>query len=63
MESSIHHLAKPDVLPLLALARPPVLAWDAVRSGVDAALADLHVAEDLDGVDCGALVRVDPIFT
>lgn len=29
VESSIHCLAEPDVLAVLALATPPVLAWDA----------------------------------
>ena len=35
VESSIHRLSEPDVFAVLALAGPPVLAWDAGRLGVD----------------------------
>lgn len=51
------------MLALLALAGPPVLARDAGRLGVDAGLARLHVAEDLDSVDGATLVGINPILS
>ena len=63
VESSVHGLSEPDVLAVLALAGPPVLAWDAGRLGVDTRLSSLHVTEDLDGVNGATLVRIDPILS
>lgn len=62
METAINGLAEPDVLAVVALAGPPVLAWDAGRLGMHATLASLHVAEHLDGIDGAALVRVNPVL-
>ena len=62
MESSIHGLSEPDVFAVLALAGPPVLAWDAVGLGLDAGLSGLHVAEHLDGVDGASLIGIDPVL-
>ena len=63
MESSVHGLSEPDVLAVLALVGPPVLAGDAGGLGVDTGLARLHVAEHFDGVDGAALVGVDPVLS
>lgn len=47
---------------LLALgASEPVLAGDALRVGMDAGLASVEVAEDLDGVVDASLVGVNPV--
>lgn len=61
VESTIHGLAEPDVLVRLALAAPPVLAWDAGGVGVDTGLTSLHVAEDLDGIGRAAQVGVHKV--
>lgn len=63
MESAIHRLTEPDVLAVLALAGPPVLAWDAGRLGADAGFSCFHVAEDLDGIDGASLVGVNPVLS
>ena len=62
LESTGHGLAEPDVLLLSdVLAEVPVLHWDAGLAGVDASLAGLHVAVDLDGIQRRALVGIDPV--
>lgn len=58
MESTIHGLAEPDMFVRLALAAPPVLAWDAGSVGVDTGLTTFHVAEDLDGICSAAQVGI-----
>lgn len=63
MESSIHGLSEPDVFAVLALAAPPVLLRYLGDGGIDAGLAGLHVAEDLDGVGCAAKVGINPVVT
>lgn len=49
LESSSHGLAEPDML-LDILAAVPVLHGNAGLGGIDAGLASLHVAVDLDGI-------------
>lgn len=61
METTVHCLTEPYML--LALACPPVLAWNTSWVGVDAGLASLHVTEDFDGIKSAALVRIDPVIT
>lgn len=64
LESTGHGLAEPDVLLLFhVLAEVPVLHGDARVAGVDASLAGLHVAVDLDGIQSGSLVGVDPVHS
>jgi len=59
--SASHGLAEPDVLLLSdVLAEVPVLHGDAGLAGVDASLASLHVAVDLDSIKRGSLVGVNP---
>lgn len=63
LEAVAHCLAEPDVLLLLGvLAEVPVLLGDGGLGWVDAGLARLHVAVDLDGVQVAALVGVDPVL-
>lgn len=62
MESTVHGLSEPDVFRRLALAAPPVLAWDAGSVGVDTGLAALHVTEDLDGICGAAQVGINPVI-
>lgn len=45
------------------LAAPPVLTWDFVRFRINTSFTSLHVAKDLDGIDCAALIRIDPILS
>lgn len=45
------------------LAEVPVLHGDARVAGVDASLAGLHVAVDLDGIQSRSLVGVDPVHS
>lgn len=60
--STGHGLAEPDVLLLSdVLADVPVLHGDAGLAGVDASLASLHVAVDLDGVQRRSLVGINPV--
>lgn len=62
LESTGHGLAEPDVLLLSdVLAEVPVLHGDAGLAGVDASLASLHVAVDLDGIQRRALVGINPV--
>lgn len=63
METAVNGLCEPDVLLVFGLAGPPVLLGDAAGVGVDAGLARLHVAENFDGVQGAALVRVDPVVS
>lgn len=63
VESAVHCLAEPDVLAVLALAGPPVLARDARRLGADAGFSCFHVAEDLDGIDGASLVGINPVLS
>lgn len=63
MESTVHGLSKPDVFRRLALATPPVLAWNAGSVGVDTGLTALHVTENLDGVCGAAQVGINPVIT
>lgn len=64
LESTGHGLAEPDVLLLSdVLAEVPVLHGDAGVAWVDASLASLHVAVDLDGVQRRSLVGVNPVHT
>lgn len=62
MESTTHGLSEPDVFRRLALAAPPVLAWNAGSVGVDTGLATLHVTEDLDGICSAAQVGINPVI-
>lgn len=63
LEAIGHGLAEPDVLLLLdVLACVPVLLGNVGHSWVDASLASLHVAVDLDGILSAALVGVDPVL-
>lgn len=45
------------------LAEIPVLHGDARLAWVDAGLAGLHVAVDLDGIQSRSLVGVDPVHS
>lgn len=45
------------------LAEVPVLHGDGRFAGVDAGLASLHVAVDLDGIQSRSLVGVDPVHS
>lgn len=63
VEAAVHHLSKPDVFLLLALAAPPVLPRHACWIGVDASLACLHVAENFHSVQGAALVGVNPVVS
>lgn len=63
METTIDGLCEPDVLLVFGLAGPPVLLGDASGVGVDTGLTCLHVAEDFDGIQGAALVRVDPVIS
>lgn len=58
--ATVDGLSEPDVLHALG-APEPVLLGDALGLGVDASLAGVEVAEDLDGVVVAALVGVDPV--
>lgn len=62
LESTGHGLAEPDVLLVSdVLAEVPVLHGDAGIAWVDASLASLHVAVDLDGIQRRSLVGVNPV--
>lgn len=64
LESTGHGLAEPDVLLLFhVLAEVPVLHGDGRFAWVDASLASLHVAVDLDGIQRRSLVGVDPVHS
>lgn len=63
VESAIHALAEPNVLVRLALAGPPVLAWDLGSAGLQAGLSGLHVTVHFDGISTAAKVRIDPVVT
>lgn len=63
VETAIDGLCKPDVLLVFGLAGPPVLLGNAAGVGVDTGLACLHVAENFDGVQGAALVRVNPVVS
>lgn len=63
LESTGHGLAEPDVLLLSHVAEVPVLHGDARVGGVDAGLAGLHVAVDLDGIQSRSLVGVNPVHS
>lgn len=63
MESTVHALSKPHVLLRLALAAPPVLAWDFGSSGLHAGLSGLHVAENFDGISSATNVWIHPVVT
>lgn len=58
--ATVDGLSEPDVLHGLG-APEPVLLGNALGLGVDASLAGVEVAEDLDGVAVAALVRVNPV--
>lgn len=63
MESTVHALSKPHVLLRLALAGPPVLAWDFGSAGLHTGLSGLHVTENFDGISSATKVRIHPIVT
>lgn len=64
LESISHTLAKPDMLLFLGVcADVPVLLGHRGLSGEHTGLACLHVAEDLDGIQVAALVRVNPVLS
>jgi len=63
VEAAVNGLCKPHVLLVFGLAGPPVLLGDAAGVGVDAGLACLHVAENFDGIQGAALVRIDPVVS
>lgn len=46
---------------LVSCASEPVLAGNALRLGIDAGLAGVEVAEDLDGIIVAALVGVNEV--
>lgn len=64
LESVSHALAEPDMLLfLVVIADVPVLLGHRRLSGEHTGLTCLHVAEDLDGIQVAALVRVNPVLS